>query len=139
MRSRVASLLLLPLSNASNFGKLQLRLAVVALESAWRVVERLNLGTPNCRFVAATDSRTHHYLALVWYLLILVRNTLTAVQKLHRLLGSLIRVHGHALVSPHAIDDAGLRAAMLPDATLAPEVGRWQLPIAVRMLGLIFI
>ena len=90
--------------------------------------------------MAAADSWPHHYLALAWYLLILVsRNTLTAVQKLYRLLGALIRVHCHVLVSPHAIYDAGLGAAMFPNATLAPEVAWWQLAVAVRMLGLIFV
>ena len=82
--SRVASLLPLVLSDASDFGKLQLRLTVVALESSWCVVKRLNLSTSDCRFMAAADSRPHHYLALAWYLLILVsRNTLTAVQMLY--------------------------------------------------------
>ena len=80
LRSGVAPLLPLVLSNASDLGKLQLRLAVVALESPCHVVERLNLGTSNCRFMAATHSRPHHYLALAWYLLILIRNTLAAVQ-----------------------------------------------------------
>ena len=89
--------------------------------------------------MATSNGRAHDYLTLTWDL-VLIDASLAAIQELHGLLLTLIRVALHAFVTTDSADYTRLLAAsMLTQTVLAAKVGRRQLAIAVRVLRLVFV
>jgi len=117
---------------------LQLWLTVVPLETPLDstladVIERLELGAANRRFVATADPKTLQLLLLHPFRLVLV-----PIEILHLLLGALIRVSLHTFVTATGpIDDSRSGRVTMVSQTIF--IGWWQLSIAVRVLGLILV
>lgn len=84
--------------------------------------------------MATSNGRAHDYLTLTRDL-VLIDASLAAIQELHGLLLTLIRIALHAFVPANSADHTRLLAAsMLTQTVLSAEVGRRQLAIAVRVL-----
>ena len=84
--------------------------------------------------MASTDGWAHDYLTLTRDL-VLFDAPLAAIQELHGLLLTLIRVALHAFVTTDSADHTRLLAAsMVTQTVLSTEVGGRQLAIAVRVL-----
>ena len=146
LRARVAPLCASVIAKAANLGQLQLRLTVVALEAAlrslhhWDVLERLDLSTSHGRLVPPSHGRPHRHFVWPCQLGGFVA-ALASIKKLNGLLGALIGVDLHALVTSDPVNDTGWgsRVSMIPQASLAAEIRRWQLAVAVRVLRLILV
>ena len=117
-----------------------MRLTVVTFEATlrslhhWDVLERLNLSASSVRLVPPSHGRSHRQFVWPCQLGGFVAR-LTTVKKLNGLLGALISVDLHALVTSNPINDTGgCRVSMIPQASFAAEVCRWQLTVAVRVL-----
>ena len=106
----------------------------------WDVLERLDLSASHGRLVPPSHGRPHRHFVWPCQLGGFVA-ALGAVKQLNGLLGALIGVDLHALVTSNPVNDTGRggRVAMIPQASLAAEICRWQLAVAVRVLRLILV